>query len=73
MDAISLIKTWKTTRSLLLNLANKYEHDQLNLIPTGFNNNLIWHLGHVIAVQDTLIYKSTGASSELSDEFRLKY
>lgn len=73
MDVSSVIKTWKTTRFWFLDLANRYDNDQLNVIPHGFNNNLIWHLGHVISVQDTLIYKSTGVSSTLPDDLRLKY
>ena len=34
--------------------------EQLNTIPKGFNNNLIWNLGHVIATQQLLTYGLSG-------------
>lgn len=34
--------------------------DQLNVIPQGFNNNLIWNLGHLVVTQQLLCYKLSG-------------
>jgi hypothetical protein len=34
-----------------------YNLDQLNTIPEGFNNNLIWNIGHIIVSQQLLVYK----------------
>ncbi len=55
----SLLKTWKTNRKLYLNFFDQYDHEQLNKIPGGFNNNLIWNIGHIIVAQQSLIYKSS--------------
>jgi hypothetical protein len=32
---------------------------QLNNIPSGFNNNIIWNLGHILVVSDELLYKNS--------------
>ena len=41
----------------------------LNKIPPGFNNNVIWNLGHMITVQQTMCYTRSGISPLISDEF----
>ncbi len=33
---------------------------QLNYIPKGFNNNLIWHIGHLSAIICLRVYKPAG-------------
>ncbi|WP_407635809.1 DinB family protein [Solitalea canadensis] len=43
-----------------MKLKLKYTIDQLNKVPAGFNNNLIWNIGHEIVAQQALIYKSSG-------------
>lgn len=53
----SILKTWKTSRKLFLEYFDNYTIDQLNKIPDGFSNNLIWNIGHVIVAQQALIYK----------------
>jgi len=47
----------KKTRSNLLSLLDSVTEKELNHIPRGFNNNLIWNLGHIIASQQLLCYK----------------
>lgn len=63
----SLIKTWKTSRNLYLDYFDKYNLDQLNKIPAGFSNNLIWNIGHIIVVQQSLIYKLSNLPMHISD------
>lgn len=53
----SIFKTWRKSRELYLEYFNKYTLEQLNKIPEGFNNNLIWNIGHVIVAQQSLTYK----------------
>jgi len=36
---------------------DNYTLEQLNKIPEGFSNNLIWNIGHIIVTQQVLIYK----------------
>lgn len=37
-------------------------------MPDGFNDNLIWNIGHVIVAQQGLIYKSSNLPGYVSDE-----
>ncbi len=64
----SIFKIWKTSRNLYLEYFDKYTIDQLNVIPKGFNNNLIWNIGHIIVAQQGLIYKGSGLNGYISDE-----
>jgi len=43
-------------RAFLLGLVNDMSDDQLNKIPEGFKNNIIWNMGHLIASQQDLCY-----------------
>lgn len=60
-------KIWETNRNLHLNFFDNYTLEQLNIIPTGFNNNLIWNLGHIIVTQQILVYKLSGVEMNISD------
>ena len=51
----------------------KYSLEQLNKIPEGFSNNLIWNIGHIIVVQQLLVYKLSGLQSMVSATLISKY
>lgn len=40
--------------------------DQLNNIPDGFNNNIIWNFGHIVVSTQTLCYVRTGILQDSS-------
>jgi len=63
----------ETSRTLYLKIIDNYSLEQLNTIPDGFSNNLIWNAGHVIASQQKLIYALSGLPMKISDEFFEKY
>jgi hypothetical protein len=65
----STFKIWKTNRNQYLDYFDKYNLKQLNSTPAGFSNNLIWNIGHVLVVQQALIYKSSDLQGYLSGEF----
>lgn len=50
-------------RILLDKYFEDYTVEQLNKIPEGFNNNLIWNLGHIVVSQQSLVYR--GSNSEM--------
>ncbi|PZX95198.1 DinB family protein [Flavobacterium aquariorum] len=63
----------RTSRKMLSSYFENYTLEQLNKIPEGFSNNLIWNLGHVIVTQQLLVYKLSGLPMEVSDEMVEKY
>lgn len=44
--------------------------EELNSIPEGFNNNIIWNFGHIVVSTQTLCYVRTGI---LPDTHGIKY
>ena len=63
----------QTSRMVLLNFLENHSLEQLNAIPEGFSNNLIWNIGHSIVVQQMLVYKLSDLSMMISDEMVDKY
>jgi hypothetical protein len=47
----------KKVRQSLLNLISDLSAEQLNKVPEGFNNNIIWNLAHLIASQQGICYR----------------
>ena len=64
----SSLKVLTTNRNILLSLLEKYSLQQLNLIPADFNNNIIWNIGHIIIVQQRLIYALSNLPLYISDD-----
>lgn len=69
----SVFETQKTIREVLVKILDNYSLEQLNKIPAGFNNNIIWNVAHCVAVQQALIYKLSGLPTKVSPEFIQKY
>lgn len=63
----------RTTRKLLFGLAGTMTNEQLNTIPEGFRNNVAWHLGHVIAVQQGLTYQMAGLQPTVSADIMSRF
>ena len=57
-----------SSRNLLLQFLENHSLEQLNKIPEGFANNLIWNIGHILTVQQMLVYKLSGLPMMISDE-----
>ncbi|WP_026462620.1 DinB family protein [Adhaeribacter aquaticus] len=63
----------KATRTNFLNLINGLSLDAVNAIPAGFNNNIIWNFGHIIAAQQVLCYKMSQVTPRVEEEIITKY
>jgi hypothetical protein len=50
-----------------------YTLEQLNAIPDGFSNNLIWNIAHIVVTQQLLVYKLSGLPTKVSDEMIEKF
>ena len=46
-------------RSVLLKKTEHLTMDQFNLVPPGFNNNIIWNMGHALIVSESFLYSHT--------------
>jgi hypothetical protein len=66
-------KIWKTNRNLHLDYFDKYTLEQLNKIPDGFSNNLIWNIGHIIVAQQAIVYKSSDLQGYVSEALFERY
>ncbi len=60
-------KIWETSRNIYNTFLEKYTLEQLNTIPAGFSNNLVWNLGHIIVIQQVLVYRLSGLPMYISD------
>ena len=63
----------RVNRAALSKIIENYSLEQLNTVPKGFNNNLIWNIAHVIVTQQLLMYKLSGLSMQVTDEMVEKY
>lgn len=61
-------KIWETNRHIYLKFLEKYSLDQLNYIPEGFKNNMIWNIGHAMVAQQGLIYRLSNLPMYISKE-----
>jgi len=48
------------TRKAFIQLLDGLSIEELNQIPEGFNNNIIWNFGHIVVSTQTLSYVRTG-------------
>lgn len=62
----------KTRIKLLASIAD-LSAEQLNYIPEGFNNNIIWHLGHLVSAQQGLCYLQANLPMRVTDAIRNDY
>ena len=62
-----------STRNSLKRILEKTSLDDLNKIPNGFNNNIIWNIGHIVVSEQLLVYKLSNLPSMLSDDMINKY
>ena len=63
---IEIIK--KVRKNLLDRVAN-LTIDQLNEIPLGFNNNIAWNLGHIIAEQQGVCYRRANLNLVVEENY----
>lgn len=67
------IKMMRTTRTWLLNMIKHLSADQLNTIPAGFNNNIIWNVAHLIAAQQGVCYVRAGLKPAVEEKYFINY
>ena len=63
----------RTSRKMILQYLENYSVEQLNTVPAGFSNNLIWNIAHIVVTQQLLVYKLSGLPMLISDDLVEKY
>lgn len=56
------------SRKFLKDLLENLTLEQLNKVPEGFNNNIIWNVAHTIVTQQLLVYKLSAMPMIVNDE-----
>jgi hypothetical protein len=56
-------------RTKVIEILQELSLEQLNTVPTGFNNNIIWNAGHMIAAQQGICYKRAGVPAIIDEAF----
>ena len=69
----TIFKSIKRSREIYASYIENYTLEQLNLIPDGLRNNLIWNIGHIIVPQQRLAYLLSENETLLTEEFTNKY
>ena len=60
-------------RKILNSFLEKFSLEELNKVPSNFNNNIIWNIVHVVVTHQLLVYKLSGLPMYVSDEMVEKY
>lgn len=63
----------RQTRQMILNMVQAYSLEQLNRIPPGFKNNMIWNLAHLVAAQQSVCYFRSGLPMVIQQDYFEKY
>ena len=73
MDTTFQMTALRATRTNIKKQLSGLTLDQLNHIPKGFNNNLLWNAGHVVVTQQLLCYRMAGLPVAVSEELIARY
>ncbi|WP_406685473.1 DinB family protein [Seonamhaeicola sp. MEBiC1930] len=61
------------TRKSFEKIIDNTSLEDLNKIPEGFNNNIIWNIGHIVVTEQLLGNKLSGNSTIVSNDLIEKY
>lgn len=60
-------------RTILNTFFEQCSLDELNKVPDGYNNNIIWNIAHVVVSQQLLVYGLSETPMLVNDELVSKY
>ena len=67
------LSVFDKTRGFYKNFLDKLSLEDLNKIPEGFKNNIIWNIGHIVVTEQLLLYRLSGLPTMVSEEMIEKY
>lgn len=68
MNMKNQINALTATRGNIIKVLDALSIDQLNKVPDGFNNNIIWNAAHCVVTQQLLVYKLSNLEPRVSNE-----
>jgi hypothetical protein len=60
------VKQFQWIRTNTLKLGESVDGTGLTEVPKGFNNNILWNLGHLFVTAENLVFKASGRETQLS-------
>lgn len=60
MLSAAMFDMLRSNRKIFVYFLEKYSIKQLNTIPEGFSNNVVWNIAHVVSSQEGLTYGLSG-------------
>ncbi len=68
-----LLKITRVNRNTIGDILENHTLEQLNKVPEGFLNNLIWNIAHIVVTQQILVYKLSGLTMMIDGEMVNQY
>ena len=62
------IHVFQKTRQTVYDAVADLTDTQLLAVPTGFANNIAWNIGHIITIQQAIVYGLSGLEQAISAE-----
>ena len=62
------VEIHRQVRSSILTAVEGLSAEQLHAMPDGYDNNIAWNLGHIMVVQQRILYGSSGLPLSVSEE-----
>lgn len=69
----TLIDNIRRVRQSIITSISDLTLEQLNEVPEGFNNNIIWNVAHIIAAQQGICYTRAGQDQLIEKSFFDQY
>jgi DinB superfamily len=65
----TIIDRYRKIRLFILESIKDLSVEELNTIPQGFSNNIIWNIAHLVATQQAICYKRAGQEIKIEESF----
>lgn len=59
--------------SILNAILVKSSKDKLTMVPKGYNNNILWNIGHLLVTQQSLVYQLSKLPTRLDSKLIKRY
>jgi hypothetical protein len=73
MITTRLIDNIRKTRTYVIDHVKELSLEKLNLTPHGFNNNIFWNIGHLVAAQMSICYIKGGLKPSIPQNVYAAY